>query len=60
MATKKEEVKRCDICRGKKKVMGLGMLEKKCVACNGVGHIIIKESKTRDKNAGTHTANEEG
>ena len=31
--------KRCDACRGQKKVKGLGCMLKKCEACNGTGYI---------------------
>ncbi len=34
---------RCDLCRGKKRVIGLGMIEKKCQNCKGVGHLIKDE-----------------
>lgn len=30
---------RCATCNGKKSVMGLGMLEKECPTCYGVGYI---------------------
>lgn len=32
-------LKRCWACGGQKKVMGMGMIEKKCDACKGVGMI---------------------
>lgn len=31
--------KRCDACRGQKKVKGLGCILKKCEACNGAGYV---------------------
>ena len=31
--------KRCDACRGQKKVKGLGCILKKCEACNGTGYV---------------------
>ena len=34
---------RCESCRGKKIVMGLGYIMKKCAVCNGVGHVAVIE-----------------
>ena len=34
--------KRCELCNGKKKIIGLGMIEKDCDECNGVGYVQIK------------------
>ena len=31
--------KRCDACRGQKKVKGLGCMLRKCETCNGTGYI---------------------
>lgn len=31
-------LQRCPVCRGKKEVMGAGMMFKKCEACLGVGY----------------------
>lgn len=31
--------KRCDSCRGQKKVKGLGCMLRKCETCNGTGYI---------------------
>lgn len=36
---------RCEVCLGKKRLIGLGMIEKKCMNCKGVGHLIIDEEK---------------
>ena len=33
---------RCDCCIGKKTILGLGALIKKCPKCNGVGHVKIE------------------
>lgn len=30
---------RCSLCNGKKKVFGLGMMEKECHVCHGVGYV---------------------
>lgn len=32
-------LERCPACRGKKEVMGAGMIYHKCKTCLGVGHI---------------------
>jgi|HubBroStandDraft_2_1064218.scaffolds.fasta_scaffold85698_2 hypothetical protein len=50
------EFDRCTVCRGRRIVTSLGMIEKKCMACGGVGHIatantIAKEPRTRIKAA---------
>lgn len=44
------DLERCDICQGKKKIMGIGGMEKKCKYCDGVGWIEkeikpVKENK---------------
>ena len=30
---------RCAVCRGQKKIKGLGCMLKKCVACSGAGYV---------------------
>lgn len=30
-------IKRCESCQGKKTIMGVGMIEKKCSTCSGIG-----------------------
>lgn len=37
---------RCAICRGQKKVVGLGCMIKKCVACNATGY--VKQDTTEE------------
>ncbi len=34
---------RCDSCKGKKTIMSLGCMMKKCAVCNGVGHVAVIE-----------------
>ena len=34
---------RCTLCNGKKRIMGLGMIEKECPECKGVGYINLVE-----------------
>lgn len=44
--------KRCDGCNGRKVVIGLGMIEKDCPVCAGVGYVGEKDkedSKDVDK-----------
>ena len=31
-------LERCDSCKGRKTIMGMGMITKKCIACNGIGY----------------------
>lgn len=33
------ELRKCEVCRGTKKIMGIGHMESKCDACLGVGWI---------------------
>ncbi len=33
---------RCESCKGKKTVMGLGAIERKCHKCGGVGQVKIE------------------
>ncbi|MGL6123767.1 MAG: hypothetical protein ACRC1W_12285 [Shewanella sp.] len=37
------DFKRCECCGGKKNMLALGGLIKKCLVCKGVGHVSIKE-----------------
>jgi len=30
----------CTACRGRKKVLSLGMMEKNCHSCKGIGHVM--------------------
>ena len=34
---------RCETCKGRKMVMGLGYMTHKCRTCNGVGHVAVVE-----------------
>lgn len=36
---KLNDYKRCECCRGKKTILSLGGMTKKCTACKGVGHV---------------------
>jgi hypothetical protein len=38
------DFKRCECCGGKKNLLALGGLIKKCVVCKGVGHVSTKEA----------------
>lgn len=59
------KIKRCERCNGSKIMMTLGMLQKKCNVCNGVGHQEVvsdedvdsflkpkRAKKTQEKNEG--------
>lgn len=45
-------VERCKKCNGKKSIMHLGGLEKKCPECYGVGHVKVEEIKDKKKKKG--------
>lgn len=34
---------RCDCCNGRRTIVGLGGMEKKCGNCHGVGHVKVVE-----------------
>lgn len=36
------DIKRCDSCMGRKKLLGLGGMIKDCKVCGGVGHVAVK------------------
>lgn len=38
-------IKQCDICNGRKKMKGLGLIEKDCYECNGAGWIEYEDNK---------------
>ena len=38
-------ITRCPMCRGSKKMLGLGMMERDCEKCAGKGHVMFKEIK---------------
>lgn len=40
------EIERCSYCEGRKKIIGLGMIEKKCEECNGIGYKEKPEKKS--------------
>lgn len=43
-------LKRCSRCQGTRKIRGMGYIEKKCPACDGLGVKDIKvETKAKDK-----------
>ena len=41
-------MKRCDGCKGKKDIVGLGMLKDKCKVCNGIGYVVQSESMSKN------------
>ncbi len=42
-------IKKCPVCRGQKKVLGLGALEKDCKECGAVGYKDVVEDKDTDQ-----------
>lgn len=44
------EFMRCTACMGKKIILGMGCIEKKCEPCLGVGYV-KDEARTEDKDA---------
>ena len=40
---------RCETCKGRKVVMGLGYMTAKCRTCNGVGHVAVVEDLPVDE-----------
>jgi DnaJ-class molecular chaperone len=42
------ELKLCEKCRGARVHMGMGMLEKKCEDCNGVGYVEKKNEPVEE------------
>jgi phage FluMu protein Com len=42
------QIKRCTVCKGFKKIVGLGMVEKECSDCKGIGFIEVKEEPIVD------------
>jgi phage FluMu protein Com len=40
---------RCETCCGKKTILGLGMINKQCPDCKGVGHIKIEPQSHDNK-----------
>jgi DnaJ-class molecular chaperone len=41
---------RCEICNGKKTIIGLGSIIKKCPECSGIGYLkveIVKQKKEK-------------
>jgi hypothetical protein len=47
------DLKRCLLCKGTKKVMGLGLIPRDCTACGGIGYVnaepIIKRRKKQEE-----------
>ena len=41
--------KRCSSCMGKKEIVGLGNMRKKCTACDGVGYVSVDEPKRAER-----------
>lgn len=50
-----KEIERCECCKGRKKILSLGGLEKSCTECAGIGW---HEKKTEEKSKESAT-NEE-
>lgn len=46
---------RCHVCRGQKKIKGLGSMIKKCCECGGTGFIEQVEQDVQDVDAGLDT-----
>jgi len=40
-----KELIRCPACGGTKKIIGLGMVERKCDECNGVGFVDMEDAE---------------
>lgn len=41
---------RCECCNGRKRIIGLGGMQRDCYECDGVGHLeLIDESRVSDK-----------
>lgn len=36
---------KCETCRGRKEIMGIGGMKKKCHVCSGVGYVSINEKE---------------
>lgn len=43
------DLKRCDSCHGARKMVGLGLIEKDCKACQGIGWIKLSPSTDNEK-----------
>lgn len=39
----------CPTCKGRKKMLGLGLIEKECYVCNGDGYTVAEEPKKVSK-----------
>lgn len=39
------ELMRCDVCKGRKRVLGMGGMENKCQSCKGVGWIEAENNR---------------
>jgi DnaJ-class molecular chaperone len=52
-----KEVTKCPICTGYGTMLGLGMMERKCRACNGVGYSEIEKDDSEEPI--THITEEE-
>ncbi len=49
-------LKRCPACQGTKRIRGMGMIERKCESCEGIGW--IEENESDNKNGGTDEVSE--
>lgn len=36
---------RCDVCKGERKVVGMGAMKIKCANCSGTGFVEVKDDK---------------
>jgi len=41
-------LERCNACNGRKVLVGLGMIEKKCENCKGIGWLESKEDEPKE------------
>lgn len=58
-----DDLKRCLLCNGTKRVRGLGMIEKECIECHGIGWVSknpvdVKVKKRKKINKEEKTKNE--
>lgn len=36
------EIERCTMCRGTKRILGLGMMDRQCPNCKGIGWVSVE------------------
>jgi len=47
-------IERCINCEGRKMIIGMGNIEKKCEACDGVGYKEVAKVEQKKKGANYH------